>query len=100
MLAREAEHVMIVRTFFAVAALLAAGPSPGFAAADQPQQRHGAKAGALAFASTDVGDGRFELTLSGPSFTSRDAIEGDLLRRAAQLARAQHADWFVLLHLP
>lgn len=46
------------------------------------------------------GGGRYELTLTGRRFTSRDAIERDLLRRAALVARGKGADWFVLLTMP
>jgi hypothetical protein len=53
-----------------------------------------------AFAVNADGGGRYELTLTGRRFTSRDAIERDLLRRAALLARGKGADWFVLLHMP
>lgn len=55
---------------------------------------------ALSYSQSDNGDGRFELTLSGTRFTSRDTIEGELLRRAAQLTISKGQDWFMLLHLP
>lgn len=51
------------------------------------------------FAYSDGGNGRFELTLSGAGVPSRDAIEGELLRRAAMVTRSRGHDWFVLLHM-
>jgi hypothetical protein len=41
--------------------------------------------------------GRFRLSVTGHSFTSREAIENYLAYRAAELAKEQHADWFSLI---
>lgn len=67
-------------------------------AASVPATAQGAKP-ATAFAYSEGGDGRFELTLSGKGVPSRDAVEGDLLRRAALLARSRGNAWFVLRHM-
>lgn len=53
----------------------------------------------LTFASRESGSERFELTLSGTGVPSRDAVEGELLRRAALFTRSRGYDWFVLLHM-
>ena len=43
---------------------------------------------------------QLEVTLEGTRFTSRDALEGALLLKAARTALAHKRDWFVLHHLP
>jgi hypothetical protein len=43
---------------------------------------------------------RYEVTLSGKSFGSRDKAEGYLLYRAALFAQQSGRGWFRLLHLP
>lgn len=53
-----------------------------------------------AFAISEETDGSLQLTLTRSKFTSRDQLEGDLLRRAAQVTRQRGQDWFLLLHLP
>ena len=39
-------------------------------------------------------DDRFHLSVTGHTFTSRDAIEQYLAYRAAELTKEQHANWF------
>lgn len=82
----------------AVASLLAAGVSaPLQAGQGQDVAVAGQPSG---FGWTDDGDGRYEVTLSGRRFTSRDAIEGELLARTARAVLARGAAWFVLLPMP
>lgn len=52
------------------------------------------------FASSEVGPGRIEVTVSGARFESRDRVERYLLYRAALLANANGASWFGLLYFP
>src|SRR5690242_18369147 len=40
---------------------------------------------------------RFHLSVTGHTFTSREAIENYLAYRAAELTKDQHADWFTLV---
>jgi hypothetical protein len=67
-----------------------AGQNQNLAVAEQPAD----------FVWTDDGEERYEATLSGRGFTSRDAIEGELLARTARAALASGADWFILLPMP
>ena len=54
----------------------------------------------LSVSAQDTGDNIYEVTISGREFTSRDAIEAQLLRETAQLALRARNDWFLLLPMP
>lgn len=44
-----------------------------------------------------IGDGRYQVTFSGNSLTSRDRVEGYLLYRAAELTVRDGYDWFLVV---
>jgi hypothetical protein len=52
------------------------------------------------YASTAIGENRYEITYAGPWSGSRDSIEGGLLYRAALLASQHGKTWFRFLHMP
>lgn len=77
-----------------IAAALAVGTfgqAPQPSAATQPD---------LSVSSKDTGDNIYEVTVSGRQFTSRDAVEGRLLRDTAQLTLRKGHEWFALLPMP
>jgi hypothetical protein len=49
------------------------------------------------FTAQKRGAAGFHLFVTGHTFTSRDAIEKYLAYRAAELAKAEHGDWFTLV---
>jgi hypothetical protein len=49
------------------------------------------------FTAQKRGAAGFHLAVTGHTFTSRDAIEKYLAYRAAELAKAEHGDWFSLV---
>lgn len=49
---------------------------------------------------SEIAPNRLELIYSSDKFTSRDAVDGYMLLKAAQLAKAHGEQWFVLLALP
>lgn len=55
---------------------------------------------ASTFSVRDAGEHRLEVTSTGVTFTSRDALEGALLLKAARLTLERGQGWFRLLHLP
>jgi hypothetical protein len=83
----------------AVVAFSVMGSAPA-SAAPPHSGHHASQDQSLAFSAVAGEDKRFEVTLSGRRFTSRDEIEGRLLVEAARLTRRQGSDWFVLLPLP
>ncbi|HET9428906.1 MAG TPA: hypothetical protein VFO69_11160 [Allosphingosinicella sp.] len=44
-----------------------------------------------------LGEGRYQVTFSGNSLTSRDRVEGYLLYRAAELTLRDGYDWFLIV---
>ncbi|HEY2010228.1 MAG TPA: hypothetical protein VGH23_14655 [Rhizomicrobium sp.] len=72
-----------------------AQPPPAIPPADAGPQVPPAAPGV--FTLVKKGANRLHLTVSGHSFTSRDAVEKYLAYRAATAATSQHASWFVFV---
>lgn len=65
--------------------------APGNKASSSQKETHG-------YTSAMVAEDRYEIKYSGPWKGSRDVLEGELLYRAALLAREHGSAWFRFLH--
>lgn len=54
----------------------------------------------VGYAATPLQENVYEITYTGPWLGSRDAVEGELLRRAAITARQRGSTWFRFHHMP
>jgi hypothetical protein len=79
----------------ALAALLALAACASGSTPYQPLSSTSGIAGG--YSDQKLADGRFRVTFAGNRLTSRDAVEGYLLYRAAELTLAESYDWFVIV---
>jgi hypothetical protein len=85
---------LVLLNSFPVLAADAPASSPPPAESQSPQVP---PAAAGVFAMQKRGPNSFHLSVTGHSFTSREAIEQYLAYRAAELAKAEHFDWFTIV---
>lgn len=82
---------------FIAAAIAAAIPLVGCTTATPYQPDIAGQRVAGGYSEERLGEGRYEVTFSGNSLTSRDRVEGYLLYRAAELTVRDGYDWFLIV---
>jgi len=94
---REDPYVMN-RKSVVVAALLALSAGLAACATATPYQPNiPGQSVSGGYAEVQIEPGRYRVTYTGNSLTSRETVEGGLLYRAAELTVAQGADWFAVV---